>query len=212
MASSQRTYADDAGQTPWTRSGGSWSSALPTRAAATEAAPIATTEAAPAATGGVAEEASGQRLPSARYPKSGSWSVLWQVCTAENCWSDYDAEFCTELERRYDSRNAADKEYIATPKGRLTFKYDLKGMYQENLVTSTRRVMRRLLIWPEDFDSLDVHAENIAKHNKENADPTKARRETRSESRTRERSQGAQRKGSGRGSNWRSDGAGWQSR
>ena len=130
---------------------------------------------------------------SAGYPRSGDFIVVWQVWD-EGCWIDYDKAFCETLERAAEART---KEFDMRPRGNVTFRYDLQGMWQENLDTNTRRPFRRVLWWTTEVDKFPKRKEVVDQHNKEHSNPRAGRRPSASPTRARSRSKSGTRGGNG---------------
>lgn len=128
------------------------------------------------------------------YPLIGEYVVVWQVMDWGNQWIDYDKAFCCTLEAKL-SEGAEDLE--AKPRGNVTYRYNLKEMYQENLVTMTRRSMRRTLWWVGEADKHLQRQNAVEEYNKVHSNPKAGRRvPSTSRERVRSRSQ-SQARGSG---------------
>lgn len=125
--------------------------------------------------------------------------MIWQVNDWGDYWIDYEKGFCCTLEAKL---NEGGTELEAKPRGKVTYRYDLKQMYQENTKTKTRRSMRRTLWWVGEVDKHRQRHKAVEEHNKAHSDPRAGRREaSASRERVRSRSQ-SQARSSGSGYLW----------
>jgi hypothetical protein len=125
----------------------------------------------------VAQPAAAQAppLPPAvpEYRKSGEWVVTWQVEAEDRngatVWRDYDEAFQEKLENQM---RHGPSNFRHTPGDNVQFTYDTKEMYQMNMETSKKRLIRRCLIHSPEWLQMDRRMRENAEANAQHWDLT----------------------------------------
>ena len=90
------------------------------------------------------------------YRVWGDWVVTWQVKTevgkGQVAWIDYDEEFQKKLEEHYKQSR---RSFRAVPGQAVAFKYNTEKMYQFNMETKKKRLMRRCLVYKDEWLQMD---------------------------------------------------------
>ena len=100
--------------------------------------------------------------PNTELPVYGGWRVLWQ-CSGDDTghWIDYDIDHCHRLEK---DLNAGGTGFRHTPGSAVQFYYDTRGRMQTNSETNRHRVMRRVLVHPDEAAGERHRLKGAAQH------------------------------------------------
>ena len=113
--------------------------------------------------GGLAPAAPATAAPSL-WEKWGEYYVVWQVDTDESSWTDYARAWSDRLERHWRETSEA-KRFTAIPRGTVVYTYDVGEFFQMNNETGKRRVIRRVLINPQEHEHLAARRVLVTQHN-----------------------------------------------
>ena len=95
------------------------------------------------------------------------WLITWQVeGERRGTWIDYNDTYAIRLEHAYNMNPRGS--FTARPGLRVDFEYNTLHMYQENLETSGRRHIRRVIEPLDEFQSREASRAAMVTHNEEN--------------------------------------------
>ena len=157
---------------------GPWAAALPqgtTAASSVQQAQAASaSQPAAAAAAGAQQSTAAASQPAApataapsEWEKYGAYYVVWQVDTDESSWTDYARAWSDRLEQHWRV-TAEAKRFTAIPRGTVGYTYDVQEFWQMNNETGKKRLIRRVLIAPQEHEQLAARRVLVAQHNKDN--------------------------------------------
>ena len=176
QAAAARPWPSAAAASPSVGSG-PWAAALPqgtTAASSAQHAQAASaSQPAAAAAAGAQQSRAAASQPAApataapsQWEKWGEYFVVWQVDTDESSWTDYARAWSDRLERHW-RETSEDKRFTAIPRGTVLYTYDVGEFFQMNNETGKRRVIRRVLINPQEHEHLAARRVLVTQHNKD---------------------------------------------
>lgn len=102
-------------------------------------------------------------------PRFGEWFVIWQFDSGDGAWCDYEPSFMQLLEDHLQQHS--ETPLVHVPRGNAVFHYSTQEMWQQNMRSSGKRMMRRVLMTPEDWQRQDELRAQVDTHNRAHHQP-----------------------------------------
>jgi hypothetical protein len=102
-------------------------------------------------------------------PETGDWFVIWQYEVEKGVWSDYEPDFCHELERHFLANTGEPLQ--KRPKGNVHFLYNTTEKWQMNTRSSRKRLMRRIMQEKTAWRNMDPQRSELEEFNAQHHDP-----------------------------------------
>jgi hypothetical protein len=175
QAAAAQPWPSAAAEQPWPSAAAAtpWSPALPQKAGAApvaqhaQGAPASQPLAAAHSRAADPQPAAPAAAAPSKWKKWGEYFVIWQVDTDDNSWTDYDSAWCELLEKHWREPSES-KQFTARPRGTVDYMYDVDEFFQMNKETGKRRLIRRVLIGPQEHEHSAARRSLVAQHNKAN--------------------------------------------
>jgi len=107
------------------------------------------------------------------YRVWGEWVVTWQVQGEDHkgnlVWIDYDEKYQEDLETHYKMNPSG--AFHAKPGQAVTFEYNTLKMYQRNMETNKMRLIRRCLVFKDEWLQMDARLKEHEQANTEQWNP-----------------------------------------
>jgi hypothetical protein len=130
--------------------------------AATSSAPVAADRPAAAQAGPPVPQVPAHRVWGDRVV---TWQVQGEDHKGRMVWIDYNEEYQEELEKYY--KMTPSGLFHSKPGLAVTFEYNTLNMYQRNLETNKMRLMRRCLVYKDEWLKMDAR---LKEHEQSNAE------------------------------------------